>query len=192
MKHRFLFFIGLFLGFLFAVPLFGQADKKQDGVFERKTQFRMTGDSVVSFYFYEVRDSTAFRNLKVKNEHFPVSILKKPVLDPFFDLVQGYEAQLFEYRNLDKQQRFVDSVQVLKIQKLEQVVALQKERVDNYRQLTDDLCQTNSQLSQQLNNAVNLTEKQQKNRRLKMVWTGILGGAVGFSVASLIALVKNN
>lgn len=171
-------------------PALAQADKKQDGVFERKTQFRMSGDSVVSFYFYEVRDSAALRNLKIRSEHFPISILKKPVLDPFFDLVQGYEAQLFEYHNMDKQQRFIDSVQVLKIQKLEQLVELQKERVDNYRQLTDDLRQNNSQLSAQVNSAVNIAEKQQKNRRLKMIWTGILGGAVGFSVAGLIALVR--
>lgn len=149
-------------------------------------------DKADSVSYTEVQDSAAFRTLaeQIEVRHFPLCVVKKPVVGPFISLVQNYEAQLEGYKLLEQHYKTLDTIQNEKLKQMEQLVALQKERAENYRTLSDDLVKTNKELSTQLDQALSVA-KDCNNTKVKKQWRmAILGGVVGFSVASLIALAK--
>ena len=158
-------------------------------MFQRQVRFTLAHDSVVTFSTYEVRDSTAFRALKIHEKNFPVTIIKKPVVDPFFDLVLQYEAQLSEYQKLDKGFVSLDSVQREKTVQLQRLTEIQGMRVENYKKLTEDMDSANAKLSQQLNEALDLAKACNKSKVSKRLWAALVGGGVGFTLAGLIAFL---
>lgn len=190
MSHTSIFICKTLIVFLLAVPaVAGHSQKLADGVFQRQVRFTLARDSVVTFSTYEVRDSAAFRALKIHETNFPVTIVKKPVVDPFFDLVLQYEAQLAEYQRLDKSYISLDSVQREKIVQLQRLTEIQNERVENYRKLADDMSSANAKISQQLNDALDLAKECNKGKVHKRLWAALVGGGVGFTLAGLIAFL---
>ena len=169
-----------------------QSTQLEDGIMQHKVQLSFTGGKPDSVSYLEVRDSAAFQTLAelIDARHFPLCVVKKPVVGPFISLVQNYESQLDQYKLLEQHYKTLDTIQNDKLKQMEQLVALQKDRAENYRQLADDLTGTNKELSTQLDQALK-TAKDCNNTKVKKQWRmAILGGAVGFSVASLIALIN--
>lgn len=183
----------LILFFFVWGPHTAKAQNLPEGALRRYGSFRMTPDTtVVYFNYYELKDSITLQNFakKAKQSNFPVVVIKQPVFDPLLALFQNQEALVDSLLRLDKKNDELGATQQQKVKQLEQLVNLQQERAENYRTLTDDLCNTNKALSAQLDQALKVA-KDCNNGKVRKQWlVGILGGAVGFSVAGLIALVK--
>lgn len=181
-----------FLLILFAQGVVHAQDVElEDGIVQRQVKLNLGGDKTDTLTYLEVRDSAALDTLAdlLGAENFPLSIIKKPVIDPFFDLILNYESQLDDYRQLEQHYKTLDGIQIEKINQVNQIIKLQNERVENYRLLSEDLRTTNKELSAQLDQALAVA-KTCNNDKVKKQWRiAILGGAVGFSVASLIALI---
>ncbi len=183
------------LGFIVSALLPVQAQEQQqsviNGVSSRKVNLLLKNDAV-SFDYLEVRDTQAFRQLMTRLNNpanYPLSIVKKPVFDPLLKLIEDYDVEIDEYKQLDRHHVTLDSISQLKIGELVKLDALQNSRIENLKKLTDDLKDTNAQLSTQLDNALKVAKECNNGKVRKQLWTGVLGGAVGFSVATLIALL---
>jgi catalase len=178
------------ISFLFLTSHALNGQIKIDGIFEKKANLLLNKETI-DFSYIEVRDTQAFRQLtqRLNNpSNYPLSIVKKPVFDPLIQLVQEQDAQLDHYQQVERHYITLDSINQQKIMQLIKLDSIQNKRVENFRQLSEELQTTNSQLSKKINEAVDLTEKANQGRLRKQVWTGFLGGAVGFSVATLVAL----
>ena len=181
---------------LLCVPLLlSQAATAQilhDGVVQRQVRLLLKPRQHDTLRYFEVRDSTALlwvaRNLRPEN--YPVSVVKKPVIDPFFDLIQHYESQLDNYRILDRGNITLDSIQQLKIAQLERLNDIQVQRVANYKQLSDDMIASNALLNDQLNHALALAKDCNRGKVTKRLWAAAVGAGVGFTLAGLIAFLK--
>ena len=168
-----------------------QAQNPINGVAERKVNLLLKSDAIM-FDYLEVRDTQAFRQLMTKLNNpanYPLSIVKKPVFDPLLKMIEDYDAELDEYKQLDKHQVVLDGISQQKIAELVKLDSLQNKRIENFKNLTEELKSTNSQLSEQLKNALGVAKECNNGKVRKQLWTGVLGGAVGFSVATLIALL---
>ena len=179
------------LGFIVSTMPLAQAQEPINGVASRKVNLLLKNDAV-SFDYLEVRDTQAFRQLMTRLNNpanYPLSIVKKPVFDPLLSLIEDYDVELDEYKQLDKHQVTLDSISQLKIAQLVELDALQNKRIENLKKLTEDLKDTNGQLSVQLKNALDVAKECNNGKVRGKLWTGVLGGAVGFSVATLIALL---
>lgn len=175
--------------------LFGQTASAQilhEGVFQRQARMSFHPGQTDTIRYFEVRDSAALFWLvsKIRPENYPLSIVKKPVIDPFFDLIQHYESQLNEYRALDKSNITLDSIQQLKIAQLEQLNQIQIKRVENYKQLSDDMSKANAQLSEQIKDALLIAKGCDQGKVRKRLWAAAVGAGIGFTLAGLIAFVK--
>jgi len=180
----------LFLALVTQAPL--QAQRIDEGVFLRNVPINLSTGNRDTIRYLEVKDSFALiRLIKVlRPENYPISTIKKPVLDPFFDLILQYEAQLDDYRLLDHHHLTLDTIQQTKITELKKVISLQEERVGNFKKLNEDLIQVNGQLNQQLNQALNIAKDCNKGKVRKQWLTAILGAGVGFSIAGIITSFK--
>lgn len=169
-----------------------QAQRIDDGVFQRKVPINLSASNRDTIRYLEIKDSVALIKLIkiLRPENYPVSTIKKPVLDPFFDLILQYESQLDDYRQLDHHQNTLDSIQQMKIAELKQVIQLQEGRVANFIQLNKDLTEVNTQLNQQLNQALVIAKECNKGKVKKQWLTAILGAGVGFSLAGIITSFK--
>jgi hypothetical protein len=171
-------------------PAFAQ--NLPEGAVRRSGSFRLSLDSTVFFNYYELKDSLALGKFaaKAKQTNFPVVVIKQPVFDPLLALFQNQEALVDSLLRIEEKYMALDDIQQEKVKQLEQLVAVQKERAENYRELSDTMCNTNKELSAQMDQALKVA-KDCNNGKVRKQWLiGILGGAVGFSVAGLIALVK--
>lgn len=163
-----------------------------DGVVHRQVRLFLKPPQHDTLHYFEVRDSSALlwvaRNIRPEN--YPISVVKKPAIDPFFDLIQHYEAQLDNYRMLDRGNVTLDSIQQLKIVQLERLNDIQNQRVANYKQLSDDMAVANSLLNRQLNDALDLAKDCNRGKVTKRLWSAAIGAGVGFTLAGLIAFLK--
>lgn len=164
----------------------------EKGIYQRKVSLRLTPVRTDTLRYLEVKDSNALKLTieLLEPSNYPLSIVKKPVMDPFFDLLQNYETQIDDCRQLENAFKTLDNIQQSKIRELVKLDSLQKERIKNYQYLVEEMRTTNINLSKQFNESVDIARKAYKAKVIKSVWAGVLGGAVGFSVAGLIALVK--
>lgn len=183
------------LALLFVLFFFGETATAQilrDGVVQRQVRLLLKPGQHDTLRYFEVRDSAALlwvgRNLRPEN--YPVSVVKKPVIDPFFDLVQHYESQLDNYRILDRGNITLDSIQQLKIDQLERLNDIQGLRVANYKQLSDDMIASNALLNDQLNHALDLAKDCNRGKVTKRLWAAAVGAGVGFTLAGLIAFLN--
>ncbi|MBL7814632.1 MAG: hypothetical protein JNL70_06470 [Saprospiraceae bacterium] len=184
---------GKYIALFCFLLLMGQTTQAQGiiGVAERKVNLLLKGDAI-TFDYLEVRDTQAFRQLmqRLNNpSNYPLSIVKKPVFDPLLKLVEDYDAQLNEYKQLDKQHDVIDGINQEKIHQLVKLDSIQNKRIENFKNLTDEMRATNAQLNEQLTRSLADLKKCNDGKVRKHIWTGVLGGAVGFSVATLIALL---
>ena len=178
------------ISILFLVNNVLQGQIKIEGVFDKKANLLLNKEAI-TFSYIEVRDTQAFRQLmqRLNNpSNYPLSIVKKPVFDPVIQLIQDQDAQLDHYQQIERHYITLDSINQQKIMQLVKLDSIQNKRVENFKHLSEELQMTNRQLSQKINESVEIAEKLNKGRVRKHVWTGLLGGAVGFSVATLVAL----
>lgn len=165
------------------------------GIVKNKVALSFSEGKKDSVTFFEIRDSTAFSSLQSvihpdNPKNFPLCVVKMNVVGPFISLVQNYESQLDSYKSLEQQYKELDTIQNKKIEQLNQIITLQETRANNYMELSNNLRGTNMELSTQLDNALKIAKDCNNGKVRKQVLVGIIGGAVGFSIASLIALVK--
>ena len=190
MKNRPFVTLTIYLVSLLATPsVFCQ--KISDGLYQKQGKFKISNDSTATFEYLEVQDTVAFKKLtqRMRPENFPISVIKKPVFDPFVDLVQQYESQLDEYMQLEKHYITLDSINGRKIEELNQLNVIQSKRVDNYKQMADDLRINNRELSEQLTQSLKIAKECNSAKIRKQLWTGVLGGAIGFTVGALITFI---
>ena len=165
------------------------------GIIKNKVALSFSEGKTDSVTYFEIRDSAAFTSLQnvihpENAKNFPLCSVKMNVVGPFISLVQNYESQLDSYKNLEQQYKSLDTIQNNKLLQMEQLVNLQKERAANYQDLANNLRSSNAELSSQLDQALKVAKDCNNGKVRKQVLVAILGGAVGFSIASLIALVK--
>lgn len=168
-----------------------QAQSLPEGVFQKQVYLHLdsTADTIV---YLEVRDAAALKLLgdKLRPENYPISIIKKPVLDPFFELILQYESQLDDCQLLSHHYSTLDTIQQEKELELKKVIRLQEDRVNNYKKLNEDLSQANTQLNSLLSNTLEIAKDGTRHKVKKQWLTAILGAGVGFSIAGIIASFK--
>jgi ElaB/YqjD/DUF883 family membrane-anchored ribosome-binding protein len=167
------------------------SQKIGEGIFQKQGKFKISNDSTATFEYLEIQDTGAFRRLtsRMRPENFPISVVKKPVFDPFVDLIQQYESQLDEYIQLEKYYITLDSINGRKMEELNQLNNLQSKRVDNYKLMADDLRASQKEMSDQLTQSLKIAKDCNSAKVRKQVWTAVLGGAVGFTVGALITFI---
>ena len=164
-----------------------------EGVYEKNAYFRVSSDSTAFFSYYEVRDTQAFRELAAKKHkaaNFPLIFVKKAIFNPFTDLVQQYETQLYSLYALDKHNQALDGIQRRKIDELIKIDSLKEERIKNFRSLAEDYRRANDTLSNRLKETLDIKMGTDNGSIRKKILTAMLGGAVGFSLASLLGAFK--
>ena len=169
------------------------ADEKEvvEGVFDKKANLLLNTDTIY-FSYLEVRDSFAFRRLtKIikKPDNFPLSIVKKGVFDKYIALVQKYDGQVDQYEQLVKHYATLDTINQMKIKELVRLDSIQNKRVENFKNLSEELKSSNKEVNDQLKDALDIAKGINRGRVRRQLWTATIGGAVGFSVATLIALL---
>ena len=190
LKPQFALSIGYF--FLFTLTFHSvQAQSLPEGVFQRQAYLHLdsTADTIV---YLEVRDAVALKLLgdKLRPENYPISIIKKPVLDPFFELILQYESQLDDCQLLSHHFSTLDTIQQEKELELKKVIRLQEDRVNNYKKLNEDLSQANTQLNSLLSNTLEIAKDGTRHRVKKQWLVAVLGAGVGFSIAGIITSFK--
>lgn len=165
------------------------------GIVKNKVALSFSEGKKDSVTYFEIRDSTAFASLQNvirpdNPKNYPLCVVKMNVVGPFISLVQNYESQLESYKTLEQEYKDLDTIQQKKIAQLDQIIKLQETRADNYKALSENLRTTNNELSAQLDQSLKIAKDCNNSKVRKQVLVGIIGGAVGFSIASLIALVK--
>ena len=187
-----LFFIFLFIGFTsLALTPSVFCQKLGEGIYQKQGDFKVSKDATITYDYIEVLDTSAFRKLtaRMRPENFPINIIKKPVFDPIVDLMVQYDSQLDEYVQLEKHYMTLDSINALKIAELVKLNDIQNKRVDNYKQMSEDLRVSNKDLNEQLTGALKIAKDCNNGKVRRQIWTGVLGGAVGFTVGALITLL---
>jgi hypothetical protein len=167
-------------------------NEKTTGIYERQLKVSINKDSV-SIAYLNVPDSIALARViqKLKPENYPLSVIKKPVFDPFVDLTQNYESRLDEYEQLVRHYTVLDSIHQQKEERWKQLELLQTMRIDQCKTLNNDLLAINREMSQQVTDMTKVAKEANKGKFWNSGWSAVLGGTAGFALGILIgALVK--
>ena len=188
-------FSAFFILFLSAPLVNAQGIMLDGGIIKNKVALSFSEGKTDSVTYFEIRDSAAYVSLgnivRPDNpKNFPLCVVKMNVVGPFISLVQNYESQLDSYKSLEQHYKGLDTIQQQKIAQLDQIIKLQETRADNYKALSENLRTTNQELSAQLDQSLKIAKDCNNSKVRKQLLVGVIGGAVGFSIASLIALVK--
>ena len=162
--------------------------------FLRKVESFKTSDAdTVTFQYIDVPDQASLAELARKmtdTTNFPLVVLKKDVFGPGVKIVKTLDLQILNYELRDRQWQVLDSIHVQKATRLEDIIALEEQRVEVYSSANKQLLEQIDQLNLQLDASVGLTEKAIKARQVRNIWIGTLGGVFGFSVGVLVAKLK--
>lgn len=169
--------------------LHAQGDKLS-GIYERQLKVNINKDSV-SISYLNVPDSISLAKViqKLKPENYPLSILKKPVFDPFVDLTQNYESKIDEYEQLIKHYGTLDSIHMQKEERWKQLEALQNMRIEQCKTLNNDLLAINKEMSQQVTDMTKVAKEANKGKFWSSSWSAVLGGTAGFALGILIGVI---
>ncbi len=179
-------------GWLAAVLLLACVAPTRAQFIERMERFTPPDGEPLEVHYLAVPDSASLGELqrRLPPANYPLVVVKQAVFASGVAIVRDLEEQKTLYALRDLEWQRVDSIQVVKLAKLEEIIGLQEMRVDAHADANAQLIQQIDYLNEQLDRSVELTEKSLRGRQARNLYIGILGGAVGFSVASLIALVK--
>lgn len=163
--------------------------------FLRKVEsFNTQNNDTVTFDYIEVPDQPSLAALadRLTNaNNYPLVVLKKDVFGPGVKIVKTLDLQILNYELRDQQWQVLDSIHVEKFKRLEEIAALQEQRVAVFDSANVQLREQITQLNDQLDASVDLTRKTIRARQIKNIWIGALGGAVGFTVGVLISALAN-
>ncbi|MDZ4700166.1 MAG: hypothetical protein SH809_10710 [Rhodothermales bacterium] len=159
---------------------------------ERMERFTPPDGAPLEVHYLAVPDSASLGDLqrRLPPANYPLVVVKQAVFASGIAIVRDLEEQKSLYALRDLEWQRVDSIQVVKLAKLEEIIGLQEMRVDAHASANAQLIEQIDYLNEQLDRSVELTEKSLRGRQVRNLYIGILGGAVGFSLASLIALVN--
>jgi hypothetical protein len=166
---------------------------RADAQFVERTERFTPPDGVpLDVHYLAVPDSTSLQDLvrRLPQANYPLVVLKTSVFTSGVAIVRDLEAQKSLYEQRDREWGRLDSIQVVKLAKLEEIIDLQEMRVSTHMQANAQLMEQIDYLNEQLDASVTLTEKTLRGRQLRNLYVGMLGGAVGFSVGALIAILK--
>ncbi|MEZ4698831.1 MAG: hypothetical protein R2834_00755 [Rhodothermales bacterium] len=155
-------------------------------------QFSPPDGAPLDVNYISVPDSTSLRDLygRMPIIDYPVVVVKAAVFSAGVAIVRDLEKQKALYAERDHEWQRVDSIQAVKLAKLEEIISLQEMRVEAHASANRQLLEQIDYLNEQLTQSVELTEKSLRGRQVRNIYIGMLGGAVGFSLASLIALAS--
>jgi hypothetical protein len=180
------------LVFIFKIEKTSAQNENTSGIYERQLKVHINKDSV-SIAYLNVPDSFSLAKViqKLKPENYPLSIIKKPVFDPFVDLTQQYESRIDEYEQLTRHYTVLDSIHMQKEERWKQLEVLQTMRIDQCKTLNNDLVAINREMSQQVMDLTKVAKDANKGKFWSSSWSAVLGGTAGFAIGILIgALVK--
>ncbi len=180
------------IGRLVAVLLLACVLPARAQFIERMERFTPPDGEPLEVHYLAVPDSASLGDLlrRLPGANYPLVVVKQSVFASGLAIVRDLEEQKNLYALRDLEWQRVDSIQVVKLAKLEEIIGLQEQRVEAHADANTQLLEQIDYLNEQLDRSLELTEKSLRGRQVRNLYIGILGGAVGFSVASLIALVK--
>lgn len=188
----------LIIAGLLLFPFVGTTAVAQDPgatTFLRKVEsFNTQNNDTVTFEYIEVPDRaslTALVGRLTDANNYPLVVLKKDVFGPGVKIVKTLDLQILNYELRDQQWQVLDSIHVEKFKRLEEIAALQEQRVAVFDSANVQLREQITQLNDQLDASVDLTRKTIRARQIKNVWIGALGGVFGFTVGVLISALGN-
>lgn len=158
---------------------------------ERTVTFTPPDGAPLTVHYIAVPDSAGlgFLSRRLSLSDYPLVVLKTAVFGAGIQIVRDLEAQKELYAARDREWVRVDSIQAVKLAKLEEIISLQEMRVEAHASANRELLEQIGYLNEQLTLSTELTEKSLRGRQIRNLYIGLLGGAVGFSLASLIALI---
>lgn len=155
--------------------------------------FTTSDNNNVTFQYIEVPNQGSLEDLARRmtdNSNYPLVVLKKDIFGPGIEIVKTLDLQILNYELRDRQWQVLDSINVEKFQRMEEIARLQEARVAVYDSANVQLREQIVQLNDQLDASVELTRKTIRARQVKNLWIGALGGVFGFSVGVLISALN--
>ncbi len=119
-------------------------------------------------------------------EDYPMVILKGDVVVPGIQAIQNLLIQRSLFNLRDRHWATLDSINAEKINQYKIIIDLQDQRIANFDSANVMLNEQIVQLNNQLDESYKLTERSLGGRVFRNITNGILGAALGFSVAILI------
>lgn len=179
-------------GFLLLGCLAFQHAHAQRDFLVKKEVFDQTSDSSTVVLEYIVApNSRSLASLaeELEPDNYPLVIVQEQVFTPGIRLVKGLELQILNYQLKDKEWAVLDSINIMKIERLNEIAGLERARVDVQKRANQDLNEQIDNLSRQLTLTTDLAEQSIKGRNRKNLTIGILGGAVGFTIGAMMAVI---
>lgn len=160
------------------------------GVIEEQLDV-LVGRDTVTFRYISLTDSMAVFNLskKLHVENYPLTVIPEQELSSYFKLVESLGTNLEECQQLEQNYNVMDGLNVLREKKLFELIELEKQRADIFKEAQDELKEENARLSDQLSLSTKIANKNLKGRLRKNLTLGILGSVAGFTTGILIGIL---
>jgi hypothetical protein len=160
-------------------------------VVEKIEEFESETGTPVKLGYLEISTGTALEPLKdrLPAEAFPLVIIKKSEFEEKVMRIRGLQMKSMEYTQLARELAYVDSLSVLKDQAYFKVIEAERQRADLHKRTNQELNAEITRLSLQIDKTIDTGEKSLKGRNLKMLTTGILGGAIGLTTGLLVGVL---
>ncbi len=176
---------------ILAFLAFSQVQAQHDFLLKKEVFDQTSDSSTVELEYIVAPNSGSLARLanELDSTSYPLVIVQAQVFTPGIRLVKGLELQVLNYQLKDKEWAILDSINIMKIERLNEIAVLERARVDVQKRANQDLNEQIDNLSRQLTLSTDLAEQSIKGRNRKNLTIGILGGAVGFTIGAMMAVI---
>ncbi len=177
---------GTVLLLLAALPAVGYAQFTEHAV-----TFTPSDGEPLDVQYLTIPDSLSLIDLvrRSSRSNYPLVVIRQEVFLGGIAIMRDLSAQKSLYDQRDREWQRLDTIQGEKLAKLEEIIDLQERRVAVHDSANAQLMRQIGHLNEQLDMSVELTEKSLRGRQARNIYIGVLGGAIGFSVGALVAVL---
>lgn len=164
----------------------------QRRVIEKIEEFESEMGTPVKLGYIQTQSGTDVAPLKnrLPPETFPLVVIKKADFEAKVLLIRKLQVESMEYARLARENAYLDSLQVLEDQAFEKVIEAERQRADLHKRTNQELITEIDRLSTQIDRTIDVGEKSLKGRNIKLLTTGILGGAIGLTTGLLVGVLS--
>lgn len=142
----------------------------------------------VHFHYIQLNDPNSLNSVinSFSEENYPFTLVRKNTFDKMRQMLLLYDEQ---FGNAEKFQAYTQQLEQLyqmELSNLQLIGDLQEKRASNYKVLSESLYTDAQNMSELLNESLDATKKAIRGKTVKNIWTGVIGGAVGFLIAAVI------
>jgi hypothetical protein len=123
---------------------------------------------------------------------YPLVLIKKEDFAQKIISIRKLQLESMGYLNLAEELAQRDSLNTLKDEVYQEIIAAERQRADRFKETNTQLNEQITRIDEQIERAADLTQKSMRGRNLRNLSMGLLGGGVGLSVGLLVGVIMGN